>query len=140
MLSCCPFIFLGCSKTITCLFFRLESAVLDLVADDSGGMQKQKSQYHWDKVLAKADLLIFVYVDFQLETLFFGIILCYKLISTSLLWQRSKKYVKLNNGDRVTASGKVLIDNSIKFYSLQLTKILLVKCHFINQLEVSDTS
>ncbi|KAE8683445.1 DEAD-box ATP-dependent RNA helicase 29 [Hibiscus syriacus] len=29
---------------------RLESAVLDLVADDSGGMQKQKSRYHWDKV------------------------------------------------------------------------------------------
>ncbi|XP_039023255.1 putative DEAD-box ATP-dependent RNA helicase 29 [Hibiscus syriacus] len=49
---------------------RLESAVLDLVADDSGGMQKQKSRYHWDK--------------------------------------RGKKYVKLNNGERVTASGKVL--------------------------------
>ncbi|XP_028098570.1 uncharacterized protein LOC114298234 [Camellia sinensis] len=47
---------------------RLEAAVLDLVADDSGGMQKQKSRFHWDK--------------------------------------RSKKYIKLNNGDRVTASGK----------------------------------
>ncbi|KVE83897.1 DBP10CT-like protein, partial [Cynara cardunculus var. scolymus] len=47
---------------------RLENAVLDLAADDSGGLQKQKSSYHWDK--------------------------------------RSKKYVKLNNGDRVTASGK----------------------------------
>jgi len=31
--------------------FRLESAVLDLVADDGAGMKKQKSQYHWDKVL-----------------------------------------------------------------------------------------
>ncbi|KAA3485046.1 Dead box ATP-dependent RNA helicase isoform 1 [Gossypium australe] len=49
---------------------RLESAVLDLVADDSEGLQKQKSRYHWDK--------------------------------------RGKKYVKLNNGERVTASGKVL--------------------------------
>jgi ATP-dependent RNA helicase DDX54/DBP10 len=24
---------------------------LDLVADDSGGLQKQKTVYHWDKVL-----------------------------------------------------------------------------------------
>lgn len=34
------------------IFFicRLESAVLDLVADDSEGLQKQKSRYHWDKV------------------------------------------------------------------------------------------
>jgi ATP-dependent RNA helicase DDX54/DBP10 len=48
---------------------RIDAAVLDLVADDSGGLQKQKTAYHWDK--------------------------------------RSKKYVKLNNGDRVTASGKV---------------------------------
>jgi hypothetical protein len=30
---------------------RLENAVLDLVADDSGGLQKQKTVYHWDKVL-----------------------------------------------------------------------------------------
>ncbi|KAJ8471768.1 hypothetical protein OPV22_026111 [Ensete ventricosum] len=48
---------------------RLDAAVLDLVADDSTGLQKQKSQYHWDK--------------------------------------RSKKYIKLNSGDRVTASGKI---------------------------------
>lgn len=31
--------------------YRLEAAVLDLVADDSSGLQKQKSVYHWDKVL-----------------------------------------------------------------------------------------
>ncbi|KAL8141379.1 hypothetical protein V2J09_007400 [Rumex salicifolius] len=55
---------------------RLESAVLDLVADDSGGMQKQKSVYHWDK--------------------------------------RSKKYVKLNNGERVTANGKVKTEGGKK--------------------------
>ncbi|XWS23637.1 hypothetical protein CRYUN_Cryun28dG0032000 [Craigia yunnanensis] len=55
---------------------RLESAVLDLVADDSGGLQKQKSRYHWDK--------------------------------------RSKKYVKLNNGERVTASGKVKTESGAK--------------------------
>eukprot|EP01018_Ginkgo_biloba_P000650 Gb_13284 [translate_table: standard] len=48
---------------------RMDAAVLDLVADDSTGLQKQKSVYHWDK--------------------------------------RGKKYVKLNNGERVTASGKV---------------------------------
>ncbi|CAK7346865.1 unnamed protein product [Dovyalis caffra] len=47
---------------------RLENAVLDLVADDGQGLQKQKNVYHWDK--------------------------------------RNKKYIKLNNGDRVTASGK----------------------------------
>lgn len=34
----------------TSLSFRLESAVLDLVADDTAGMQRQKSVYHWDKV------------------------------------------------------------------------------------------
>ncbi|PKI54455.1 hypothetical protein CRG98_025138 [Punica granatum] len=39
-------------------------------------MQKQKSQYHWDK--------------------------------------RSKKYVKLNNGDRVTASGKIKTESGSK--------------------------
>ncbi|EOY16527.1 Hydrolases, acting on acid anhydrides, in phosphorus-containing anhydrides,ATP-dependent helicases,nucleic acid binding,ATP binding,RNA binding,helicases isoform 7 [Theobroma cacao] len=49
---------------------RLDSAVLDLVADDGEGLQKQKSRFHWDK--------------------------------------RSKKYVKLNNSERVTASGKVI--------------------------------
>lgn len=32
-------------------------------------MQKQKSQYHWDKVPANPDLLIFVYVVFLLEYL-----------------------------------------------------------------------
>ncbi|XP_076956627.1 putative DEAD-box ATP-dependent RNA helicase 29 [Bidens hawaiensis] len=55
---------------------RLDSAVLDLAADDSGGLQKQKSAYHWDK--------------------------------------RSKKYVKLNNGDRVTASGKIVTESGSK--------------------------
>ncbi|PWA50405.1 hydrolase [Artemisia annua] len=55
---------------------RLESAVLDLAADDSGGLQKQKSTYHWDK--------------------------------------RSKKYVKLNNGDRVSASGKIITESGSK--------------------------
>ncbi|KAK4850197.1 hypothetical protein QYF36_004686 [Acer negundo] len=55
---------------------RLEAAVLDLVADDNSGMQKNKSVYHWDK--------------------------------------RSKKYVKLNNGERVTASGKVKTESGAK--------------------------
>ncbi|CAK9133772.1 unnamed protein product [Ilex paraguariensis] len=55
---------------------RLEAAVLDLVADDSGGLQKHKSSYHWDK--------------------------------------RSKKYIKLNNGERVTASGKIKTENGAK--------------------------
>lgn len=55
---------------------RLESAVLDLAADDSSGLQKQKSTFHWDK--------------------------------------RSKKYVKLNNGDRVSASGKIITESGKK--------------------------
>ncbi|WOL19882.1 hypothetical protein Cni_G28684 [Canna indica] len=55
---------------------RLDSAVLDLVADDSSGLHKQKSQYHWDK--------------------------------------RGKKYIKLNNGDRVTASGKIKNESGAK--------------------------
>lgn len=55
---------------------RVDSAVLDLVADDSVGLQKQKSIYHWDK--------------------------------------RSKKYIKLNNGDRVTASGKIKTESGSK--------------------------
>ncbi|KAI4305795.1 hypothetical protein L6164_029138 [Bauhinia variegata] len=49
---------------------RLDTAVLDLVADDSTGIQKQKSVYHWDK--------------------------------------KSKKYIKLNNGERVAANGKII--------------------------------
>ncbi|KAF3790559.1 putative DEAD-box ATP-dependent RNA helicase 29 [Nymphaea thermarum] len=55
---------------------RLESAVLDLVADDSSGLGKQKSVYHWDK--------------------------------------RGKKYVKLNNGQRVMASGKIKNESGAK--------------------------
>ncbi|MCI12835.1 putative DEAD-box ATP-dependent RNA helicase 29-like, partial [Trifolium medium] len=51
-----------------CNMYRLDDAVLDLVADDGAGIKKQKSVYHWDK--------------------------------------RSKKYIKLNNGDRVAANGK----------------------------------
>ncbi|KAF9599745.1 hypothetical protein IFM89_001691 [Coptis chinensis] len=47
---------------------RLDAAVLDLVAYDSTGLQKQKSDYHWDK--------------------------------------KRKRYIKLNDNDRVTASGK----------------------------------
>ncbi|XP_074587245.1 DEAD-box ATP-dependent RNA helicase 29 [Curcuma longa] len=58
---------------------RLDAAVLDLVADDSSGLQKQKSQFHWDK--------------------------------------RSKKYIKLNNGDRVTASGKIKNESGSKIKS-----------------------
>ncbi|GMP97171.1 hypothetical protein CsSME_00045535 [Camellia sinensis var. sinensis] len=61
------------------LFSLLEAAVLDLVADDSGGMQKQKSRFHWDKE-----------------------------------YLRSKKYIKLNNGDRVTASGKIKTEGGAK--------------------------
>lgn len=38
---------------------RLEAAVLDLVADDSEGLQKQKSVYHWDKVLQVFDCFLF---------------------------------------------------------------------------------
>ncbi|KAJ4747593.1 ATP-dependent RNA helicase dbp10 [Rhynchospora pubera] len=55
---------------------KLDAAVLDLVADDSSGIQKQKAQYHWDK--------------------------------------KSKKYIKLNNGERVTASGKVKTESGAK--------------------------
>lgn len=55
---------------------RLDSAVMDLVADDKVGMQKQKSVYHWDK--------------------------------------KSKKYIKLNNGDRVTATGKIKTEGGQK--------------------------
>ncbi|CAJ1948252.1 unnamed protein product [Sphenostylis stenocarpa] len=55
---------------------RLESAVLDLVADDGTGIQKQRSMYHWDK--------------------------------------RSKKYIKLNNGDRVAANGKIKTESGAK--------------------------
>jgi len=29
---------------------RMETEVLDLIADDESGVQKQKSTYHWDKV------------------------------------------------------------------------------------------
>ncbi|KZV17347.1 DEAD-box ATP-dependent RNA helicase 29 [Dorcoceras hygrometricum] len=55
---------------------RLEAAVLDLNADDSTGLKKQKSSYHWDK--------------------------------------RGKKYVKLNNGERVTANGKIKTESGAK--------------------------
>eukprot|EP00268_Persea_americana_P013770 TRINITY_DN1611_c0_g1_i4.p1 TRINITY_DN1611_c0_g1~~TRINITY_DN1611_c0_g1_i4.p1 ORF type:complete len:788 (+),score=170.54 TRINITY_DN1611_c0_g1_i4:1861-4224(+) len=55
---------------------RLDAAVLDLVADDGAGMQKQKSVFHWDK--------------------------------------RGKKYIKLNNGERVTASGKIKTESGSK--------------------------
>ncbi|XP_057975765.1 putative DEAD-box ATP-dependent RNA helicase 29 isoform X2 [Malania oleifera] len=55
---------------------RLEAAVLDLVADDSEGLQKQKSMHHWDK--------------------------------------RSKKFIKLNSGERVTATGKIKTESGSK--------------------------
>lgn len=55
---------------------RLEAAVLDLVADDGSGLQKQRSQYHWDK--------------------------------------RHKKYIKLNSGERVTATGKIKTESGAK--------------------------
>jgi ATP-dependent RNA helicase DDX54/DBP10 len=48
---------------------RMDTEVLDLIADDESGVQKQKSTYHWDK--------------------------------------KSKKFVKLNRGEKVSASGKV---------------------------------
>lgn len=31
--------------------YRLEEAVLDLVADDGAGIKKQRSVFHWDKVI-----------------------------------------------------------------------------------------
>jgi ATP-dependent RNA helicase DDX54/DBP10 len=48
---------------------RLDAAVLDLVDDETSGMQAQKTRYHWKK----------------------------------------NKFVKLNSGDRVTATGKVSV-------------------------------
>jgi len=53
---------------------RLDAAVLDLVDDETSGMQAQKTRYHWMK----------------------------------------NKFVKLNNGDRVTASGKIKTETSAK--------------------------
>ncbi|CAN1234689.1 Putative DEAD-box ATP-dependent RNA helicase 29 [Linum perenne] len=55
---------------------RLESAIMDLVADDKDSLKKQKTLYHWDK--------------------------------------KGKKYIKLNNGDRVTASGKIKTEGGAK--------------------------
>ncbi|CAA6660380.1 unnamed protein product [Spirodela intermedia] len=52
---------------------RLDAAVLDLVADDRTGIQKQKAKIHWI---------------------------------------RYKKYIKLNNGQHVTASGKISFSGS----------------------------
>ncbi|KAK1300933.1 putative DEAD-box ATP-dependent RNA helicase 29 [Acorus calamus] len=60
---------------------RLDTAVLDLVADDSSGIQKQKAVYHWDK--------------------------------------RSKKYIKLNNGERVTATGKIKTESGSKVKAMK---------------------
>lgn len=59
---------------------RLEAAVLDLNADDGGGLQKQKSSYHWDKVLLTFfHHFIFsrykfneIYTDRQIELLHFN--------------------------------------------------------------------
>lgn len=84
---------------------RLEAAVLDLAADDSGGLQKQKTTYHWDKVWNIDDFLLLnqsLFLSLSVPLYFF-----FKYFG-SHWWQRSKKYIKLNNGDRVTASGKVL--------------------------------
>lgn len=45
----------ACLALVLMMFniFRLEAAVLDLVADDGAGIQKQRSMYHWDKVMLK---------------------------------------------------------------------------------------
>ncbi|KAM3262213.1 hypothetical protein ACQJBY_052732 [Aegilops geniculata] len=53
---------------------RLDAAVLDLVDDETSGMQAQKTRYHWMK----------------------------------------NKFVKLNNGDRVTSTGKIKTESSAK--------------------------
>lgn len=42
------------------------------------------------------------------DVLQFSSISIWHKIYISICWQRNKKYIKLNNGDRVTASGKVL--------------------------------
>lgn len=43
----------------------MEAAVLDLTADDGGGMQKQKSSYHWDKVWS------FDYIQVQYKYIYY---------------------------------------------------------------------
>ncbi|KAF0899154.1 hypothetical protein E2562_013375 [Oryza meyeriana var. granulata] len=53
---------------------RLDAAVLDLVDDETSGMQAQKTRYHWKK----------------------------------------NKFVKLNSGDRVTATGKIKTESGAK--------------------------
>ncbi|CAM6101614.1 unnamed protein product [Calypogeia fissa] len=55
---------------------RMDTEVLDLIADDSAGVQKQKATYHWDK--------------------------------------KSKKYIKLNKGEKVTAAGKIKTESGAK--------------------------
>jgi hypothetical protein len=41
-----------------CNTYRLDDAVLDLGADDGAGIKKQKSVYHWDKVMLNSRGLI----------------------------------------------------------------------------------
>ncbi|KAH9623651.1 hypothetical protein KSS87_019171 [Heliosperma pusillum] len=67
---------------------RIDSATMDLVPDDSAGIQKQKSVYHWD--------------------------------------MKSKKYVKLNNGDKVMPNGKIKTEGGKKVKS-QGTGVLYKK-------------
>ncbi|KAL3680282.1 hypothetical protein R1sor_023238 [Riccia sorocarpa] len=55
---------------------RLDTEVLDLIAEDAAGQQQQKASYHWDK--------------------------------------KSKKYIKLNRGEKVTASGKIKTESGAK--------------------------
>lgn len=55
---------------------RMDTEVLDLIADDAAGVQKQNATYHWDK--------------------------------------KNKKFVKLNKGEQVTASGKIKTESGSK--------------------------
>ncbi|MQM01704.1 hypothetical protein Taro_034462 [Colocasia esculenta] len=57
----------------------LESAVLDLVADDSAGIQKQKSKMHWDKSDPEVGLVVLSRVHLHHPPVFKeAVILCSK--------------------------------------------------------------
>lgn len=43
--------YMVCTSVDPICLCRLEAAVIDLIADDNVGMKKQKSVFHWDKVL-----------------------------------------------------------------------------------------
>lgn len=97
----------------------MDTEVLDLIADDGAGVQKQKATYHWDRarnqpepnillLIPKWRALIATSLHTNVRKMFGAAYYVFSILNPVFsILQKNKKFIKLGKGETVSASGKV---------------------------------